>query len=331
MPLQFKDYYEVLGVQRNATPEEIRKAYRRLARKHHPDVNRNRGAEERFKEIAEAYDVIGDAAKRRRYDALGADYRDGEKFTPPPGWNGGRQEFRRGSRSAGGFSAADTESFSDFFEALFGGPPEGNSRNRRARSMQFESDFGGMRGADREAAIEIDLEEAAKGTVRMLTLETMEPDNRGRARPQTRTYKVRIPPGTQHGARIRLTGQGESGTVGGAAGDLYLNVNIRPHPRFRLSGRDLEVVLPIAPWEAVLGARIPVQTLNGEAHLQVPAGTRNGQRFRLKHRGLPGSGRSPAGHLYVAVEIAVPAHPTDREKALYQALARDSAFNPRAK
>jgi len=327
MPLQFKDYYEVLGVQRSASAEEIRKAYRKLARKYHPDVNKNRDAEERFKEIAEAYDVVGDAAKRKRYDALGADYRNGEGFTPPPGWSGGRQEFRNRGKGARGFSPEDMGNFSEFFEALFGGAPGANGRKRQT---PFESEFGGMRGTDHEGAIEIDLEEAVRGAVRMITLETVEPDGRGRAQRQARTYKVRIPPGTQPGARIRLGGQGGPGMLDGPAGDLYLRVSIRPHPRFRLKGRDLEVSVPIAPWEAVLGARIPVQTLDGEAHLAVPAGTQSGQRFRLRHRGFPASGRSAAGHLYAVVEIAVPAHPTDREKALYQALARDSTFNPRA-
>ena len=200
MPLQFKDYYEVLGVQRTATADEIRKAYRKLARKYHPDVNKNKDAEERFKELSEAYDVLGDASKRKRYDTLGADFRNGQEFTPPPGWNGGRQDFR--SRGARGFSPEDMGNFSEFFETLFGGNP-GGGRKRQARSTPFGSPFGEVRGADHEGSIEIELEEAIKGTLRTVTLETMEPDNRGRAQRQTRTYKVRIPPGTQPGAKIR--------------------------------------------------------------------------------------------------------------------------------
>lgn len=326
MPLKFKDYYEVLGVQRTATADEIRKAYRKLARKYHPDVNKNRDAEDRFKELSEAYDVIGDPAKRKRYDTLGADYRNGQEFTPPPGWAGGRQDFRNRGQGAHGFSPEEMGNFSEFFETLFGGQPGGSGRKRHTNS----SPFGDMRGADHEGAIDISLEEAIKGATRTVTLETMAPDNRGRTQRQKRTYKVRIPPGTQEGARIRLSGQGGTSMMDGPAGDLYLRVNILPHPHFRMNNRDIEVIVPVTPWEAVLGARIPVRTLHGEAHIPIPAGTKNGQRFRLKNQGFPETGNNIAGHLYAVVEIAVPEHPTEREKELFKELARDSSFNPRA-
>ena len=313
MSPKFKDYYDVLGVARTAGADDIRKAYRKLARKYHPDINKQADAEARFKEIGEAYEVLNDPEKRRRYDALGAHYRAGQDFAPPPGWAPGGSEFETGAQSGGDFS--------DFFEMLFGG---GFQSSRRGRHP-FEG-FGRRRGEDHTAELAITLEDAFHGVRKPFRLQTAGPDARGRLRPETRQYTVRIPPGTGEGARIRLAGAGGAGAGGGPSGDLYLTVRIAPHPVFRLKGADLEVTVPVTPWEAALGARIPVPTLSGDAALTLPAGTQGGQRFRLRGKGMAGRQQ---GDLIVAIQVALPRRLSDREKSLFQELARVSAFNPR--
>jgi curved DNA-binding protein len=327
MPVQFKDYYEVLRVPREASEEEIRKAYRKLARQYHPDVNKHPDAESKFKEIGEAYEVLGDPEKRRRYDQLGANYRNGQEFRPPPGWENMRYEFHGRPDTMGGFRPEDLGGFSDFFETLFGGGQfHGESAGGFGRR-----EAGGWtpRGDDHEAAVTIELADAFHGAQRAISLQSAElgPDHQVRRR--LRTYKVRIPPGTIDGARIRLGGQGGVSPGGGPAGDLYLRVQIAPHPVFRLNGRDLEVTVPVAPWEAALGARVPVETMEGKAQLAVPAGTQGGQRFRLKGKGLPGGQQDAAGDLIAIVQIAVPSHLTEKEKQLFAELGRVSAFDPR--
>lgn len=319
MPLKFKDYYETLGVARTASHDEIRKAYRRLARKFHPDVNKSPEAEGKFKEIAEAYEVLGDQQKRKRYDEFGTSYHAGDEFHPPPGWEEASYQFygeprgTRGEPPASGFTQDDLGGFSDFFETLFGG-----------RGMQAA--FGRARGEDHEARITISLEEAFHGGKKSIGLQTVRLDEQGRVHRQTRNYNVQIPPGTVDGMKIRLSGQGGAGPAGGPTGDLYLHVSIAPHPVFKWSGKNLEITLPVAPWEAVLGAKATVPTMAGKAALTIPPGTQSGQRFRLRGRGFPG--RQP-GDLFITVQIVVPGALSASERKLFEELAKVSTFRPR--
>lgn len=332
--MKYKDYYEVLGVPRNASAEEIKKAYRRLARKYHPDVNKSAGTTERFKEINEANEVLGNPEKRRRYDDLGANWQGGQDFTPPPGYEYARPDFGRGA-PGGGFrfegGGPGAGAFSDFFETLFGGAgfsPRGGGR--RVTMDDFESDMGAPSGgADQEAEVVVTLEEAFQGMTKKITLQQEEPDARGRLVRRTRSYEVRIPAGVGDGARIRLAGQGARSPLGGAAGDLYLLVRIAPHRLFQVAGRDLELDLPLAPWEAALGAVVNLPSPAGLLELKIPAGTSSGRRLRLRGKGLPAQGGQPQGDLYAVVKLVVPPEPGGRERALYEELARVSAFKPR--
>ncbi len=304
MAVAFKDYYEVLGVGRGASEEEIRRAYRKLARKYHPDVNKEAGAEDRFKEISEAYEVLRDPEKRERYDRLGANWRAGEDVSGAPGFE---DLFRQG-----GFGdnvrvefGGDGE-FSDFFEGLFGG--------RGGRT----TGFGGFatRGSDHEAVLELSLEEAAAGGKRRVSLG------------DGRSYDVNIPAGVRDGQRIRLAGEGGSGRGGGPSGDLFLRVRIKPHAQFRLEGRDLYVEVPVSPWEAALGATVPVRTLSGTARVRVPPGSSTGRRLRLRGQGMPGP-RDGHGDLYAIVQIVVPKQLSEKERELFEQLAKSSSFDPR--
>ncbi len=321
MPVKFQDYYEILGVKRGAGQDEIKKAYRKLARKFHPDVNKNAGAEEQFKKVSEAYDVLGDPEKRKKYDALGQNWRMGQDFTPPQGAES--FQFNFGGRPGGGRGAGfdGGSGFSDFFETLFSsGFGAGHAAGGRAWSS---------RGEDQEAEIIIPLEEAFHGARKTISLQTAEVDSRGRAHRGTKSYNVTIPRSVTNGARIRLAGQGGKGSGKGAAGDLYLRVRIAPHPRFRLDGHDLETDLPITPWEAALGGKITIHTLEGGASLNIPAGTQGGQRMRLRGKGFPSGGQGRAGDLIAVVQIRVPHKLTHREKELFEALASESRFSPR--
>jgi len=330
MPVKFQDYYEVLGVPRTATQEEIHGAYRRLARKFHPDVNKHKDAEEKFKKVGEAYAVLRDPEARRRYDALGPNWRTGQEFTPPPGWENVHFEFHPGQGGAEGFEFRDFGpggDFSDFFKTFFGGGGLGG--------------FGGMGGGpsgagggwpadggDTEAAITISLEDAYRGARKTVSLDVAEPDATGRVRRATKSYEVAIPAGIADGGRIRLAGQGRRGGGGGPAGDLYLRVTIAPHAVFRVRGHDLEVDLPVTPWEAALGAKVDVPTLDGAVTMTVPAGTQGGQRMRLRGKGLPKRGGSH-GDLYAIVRIATPKNLSQRERELFEELGKASTFNPR--
>jgi DnaJ-class molecular chaperone len=334
MPVKFQDYYEVLGVPRTATADDIKKAYRKLARKYHPDVNPDdKTAEEKFKDIGEAYAVLSDPEKRQRYNQLGENWKAGADFTPPPGWEGGRVDvgdwgdlFGAG-RGVGGFS--------DFFESLFGG-----QRGRRAGA-----DFA-MRGQDIEASIELNLEEAHHGVTRTITLQTAtacptcngsgvqekQPCTtcRGAGRViRPKTLEVTIPAGVRHGSIIRLAGQGEAGTGRAPAGDLLLHVRLRPHRLFHvLSEGDVEIELPVAPWEAALGAKVRVPTIEGSVDMTVPAGAQGGQRLRLRGQGLQ---RRPSGRgdQYVRLQLINPPTLTDSEREFFEKLAATSRFNPR--
>jgi curved DNA-binding protein len=328
MAVKFQDYYETLGVGRGASTAEIQAAYRKLARKYHPDVNKSPDAEEKFKRLNEAYEVLRDSKKRERYDSLGENWQAGQDFTPPPGWEYFSSRPGRGGQGFGfdffggnGFEESPFSGFSDFFDMLFGGGLGG--RVRRGPADERSSGWASG-GQDQEAEISITLEEAHRGARKTLTLETVE----GRRR-QSRTLEVNIPAGTPDGHRLRLRGQGGGGGRGGQAGDLYLRVRIAPHPLFRLNGQDLEVEVPIAPWEAALGARIEVPLIEGKASLKLKPGVQSGQRLRLRGKGLA-QRNGTQGDLYAILKIAVPSSLSAKERELFEELARLSSFRPRS-
>jgi DnaJ-class molecular chaperone len=334
MAVQFRDYYEVLGVPKTATEDEIKTAYRKLARKYHPDVNPgDKSAEEKFKEINEAYEVLSDADKRKRYDQLGQNWKAGQDFRPPPEWEGAHVEygdlgdlFGRGRGQSG---------FSDFFESLFGG----------RRGARGGAGFA-MRGQDIEAEIPLTLEEAHRGVKRSITLQSVEtcadckgsgvkngktcPTCRGAGViPRPKSLEVTIPAGVRDGSVIRLAGQGEPGTNGASTGDLLLHVRIRPHRLFAIAGEDdVQIELPVAPWEAALGAKVMAPTLDGPVEMKIPAGAQGGQRLRLRGQGLNrrGGGR---GDEYVKIKIVIPPTLAPQEKELFEKLAAESRFNAR--
>ena len=316
MAVQFRDYYETLGVPKTATEDEIRTAFRKLARKHHPDVAKDKkAAEEKFKEINEAYEVLSDAEKRKKYDQLGAGWNQPGGFQPPPGWGaqqpgGGFQQWQWGGGENGGveFEFGGT-GFSDFFEAFFGG----------GRGRSAFGGFGGRqataeRGADVEADIMVTLEEALHGSTRTVSL-------RRAGSNKVENYQVKIPRGVHEGQRIRLAGQGEAGVRGGKSGDLFLRVRLAKHPDFSVEGSDLVYEVKIEPWQAVLGSELLVPTLEGNVRLKIPPGTQSGQRFRLRGRGLP-STSGTRGNLYVDVQINIPKKLTEREREIWRELAK---------
>ncbi|MGH9338260.1 MAG: DnaJ C-terminal domain-containing protein [Acidobacteriota bacterium] len=313
MAVKYKDYYEALGVQRTASQDEIRKAYRRLARKYHPDVNPgNKEAEDRFKEIQEANAVLSDPERRRQYDRLGQNWRSGADFTPPPGWEGAHVEFGDlgDLRDIFGGGSGGMGGFSDFFESLFGGT------RKTARAGRGPS----RPGQDSEAEISLTLEEAHRGTRRVLTLSSSSRTNR---------IDVNIPAGVRGGSIVRVPGKGEPGRGGGASGDLLLRVKILPHPQFQIvDNDDVLIELPVAPWETALGTKVKVPTLDGSVELNIPAGSQGGQRFRLKERGLKRR-RDGRGDQYVKLKIVNPPSLSDQEKELFTKLRAHSKFNPR--
>ncbi|MDA7415130.1 DnaJ domain-containing protein [Xenophilus arseniciresistens] len=318
--MDFKDYYTALGVERKASGDEIRKAYRKLARKYHPDVSKEADAEQRMKEVNEAYEVLQDSEKRAAYDALaervasGPQGRGAHGFTPPPGWDQGF-DFSRGAAAG---PHADDADFSEFFSSLFGAAQRRQAQQRQAR----------MRGEDQHAAIEIDLRTALRGGERTLQLQTLALDAQGQPQREQRTLEVRIPAGVRPGQLIRLAGQGQPGHGGEPAGDLFLEVRIAPDARFQIDGQDITLQLPVTPSEAALGAQVRVPLPNGdEVEVTVPPGSRAGRRLRLKERGF--GGRTP-GHLYLALEIVLPPSDSQAARAAYEALAKaSSGFDPR--
>jgi curved DNA-binding protein len=307
MAVGYRDYYEILGVPRDASQEEIRAAHRRLARKYHPDVNKEPGAEERFKEISEAYEVLRDPEKRARYDRLGPNWRSGQDVTGSPGFEGfergGFEGFGRGGFEGVDFDFGGLDDFSDFFRSVFGG------RGRRG-DRGFGAGFS-TRGRDREAVLELSIEEAARGGRRRISL-----GGGGEV-------EVEIPPGVRDGQRIRLAGEGGAGIGGGPSGDLFLRVRLRPDKRFRIEGDRVYTDLLVTPWEAALGAKVEVPTPTGTAQVVVPPGSSSGRRLRLRGEGLGG------GDLYAVVQIRVPRTLTHEERALFEQLAEVSDFNPR--
>ena len=311
--MDFKDYYNIMALERDASQDEIRRAYRKLARKYHPDVSKEADAEERFKELGEAYAVLKDPEKRAAYDQLGANWKGGQDFQPPPDWDTGF-EF-----SGGGHTGGDGSTYSDFFETLFGHGFGSAQTDRRHAGFHAG-------GEDHHAKVLINLEDAFQGATRNITLRTPELDSSGHLITKQRTLSVKIPKGVKQGQRIRLSGQGSPGLGQGRAGDLYLEVEFNPHKLFTVEGRNVYVDLPVTPWEAALGATVEAPTPDGSVELKIPEGTSSGRKLRLRKRGIPGE---PPGDLYVTPVITLPPADSDAAKQLYRKMERDLPYNPR--
>lgn len=345
MGVQYKDYYQALGVPRGASDAEIKKAFRKLAREYHPDVAKDKKkAEEKFKEINEAYEVLGDPAKRKKYDELGANWQSGAEFRPPPGW----ESFGRGAGAQAGRGPENFDfhfggtGFSDFFEQMFGRAGRGGFR--ADPSAFSDADFA-ERGRDIEGDIMVTLEEATRGSIRSVSIRHNEEcrhcggSGRSMGRlchvcegtgsvQKTETCQVKIPAGVTEGQKLRLAGRGEAGTSGGGAGDLFLRVRLAKHPDFEVDGHNLIYEVPLTPWEAVLGASVEVPTLDGKVSIRIPPGTQAGQKLRVRGRGLGGRGGSQ-GDLIVMATIEVPSKVTESERKLWEQLAHESRFKPR--
>ncbi len=306
--MKFKDYYEIFGIERTATQDEIKRAYRKLARKYHPDVSKESDAEARFKEVGEAYEVLKDPEKRAAYDQMGSKWKGGQDFEPPPNWD---QGFEYSGRNGG-------DDHSDFFEALFG---------RRARAAGSGHARANAQGGDHHAKIEIDLADAYHGAQRTITLLVPVMDARGSVVTHERRLDVTVPKGVREGQHLRLSGQGAPGFGAGPAGDLYLEIAFRPDPRFRVDGRDVHMSLLLAPWEAALGASVSASTPDGPVQLTIPPNSAAGRRLRLKGKGIPG--KSP-GDLYAELSIVVPRADSDAAREAYRAFEKAFDFNPRA-
>jgi len=311
--MEYQDYYKTIGVSRDATAQDIKRAYQKLARKYHPDVSKEADAEARFKEVGEAYAVLKDPEKRAAYDQLGSNWKAGQDFTAPPGWDAGFEFHGSGLHGADQFAA------SDFFESLFGGAFRQQPGGFRDRTHE--------RGEDHHAKVLIDLENAWSGATRQFTLRVPELDDSGMLRTKKRTIDVRIPKGVKQGQHIRLAGLGAPGSTKGKPGDLYLEVEFKPHPLYRADGHDLIIELPVAPWEAALGASVKLPTPGGTVELNIPAGTSSGSRLRLKGRGIPGG---TLGDLYAILRIVLPDASTDAAQAFYKRMQEELAFDPRS-
>ena len=309
--MEFKDYYATLGVARTATQDEIKRAYRKLARKYHPDVSKEADAEARFKDVAEAHEALIDAERRAAYDDIAQRHASGRPFEPPPGWDSGFEFSGRGAPGAAGrhTDGADARDFSAFFESLFGRAGSEGLRRQAASAMQ---------GQDHHAKVSIDLMDACHGARRTISLRRPVIDAAGQTTLQEHQLEVGIPKGVREGQHLRLAGQGSPGQGGAPAGDLYLEIHVLPHPLFRLDGGDLHLDLPLAPWEAALGTSVTVPTPDGAVELSVPSSSTAGRRLRLKGRGLPGT---PPGDLYAVLSIALPPALTEPQKLAYASFA----------
>jgi curved DNA-binding protein len=316
--MEYKDYYKIMDLERNATASDIKTAYRKLARKYHPDVSKEANAEAKFKEVGEAYEVLKDEQKRAAYDQLGANWQAGQDFRAPPGWDYANQAGAAGHGRATADAGAGFGSASDFFESLFGGGGFGG-RHRREQSMP---------GEDLRGKIQITLEDAFNGVVRQMQIPITEYDQNGRPKTTTKTLNVKIPKGVKAGQQIRLSGQGGAGIGAGKKGDLYLEIEIEKHPFFEVMDKDIICHLPIMPWEAALGATVTVPTLAGKVELKIPANSQTGQKLRLKGRGMPGA---TPGDQYAVLKVVIQQPVTDTAKALYEKMAQEMPFNPREK
>ncbi len=311
--MDYKDYYKIVGVKRDASQQEIKRAYKKLARKFHPDVSKEADAEARFKTLGEAYAVLKDPEKRAAYDELGANWKAGQEFRPPPDWGSGF-EF-----SGSGMHPGDAGAYSDFFESLFGQGmgPQTNTGTQHGFHAH---------GEDHHAKVLIDLEDAYNGASRAVGLRTPELDKSGHVITKERTLNVKIPKGVRRGQKIRLAGQGSAGHGNGKAGDLYLEIDFRPHRFYRPDGKDVYIDLPLTPWEAALGATVKVPTPDGPVDMKIPAGTSSDQKLRLKGRGIPGS---PPGDIYVVAKLTLPPANSDAEKEFYEKMQQELPYNPR--
>jgi curved DNA-binding protein len=323
--MEFRDYYEVMGVKRDATQDEIKRAYRKLARTYHPDVSSDDNAEEKFKEVGEAYEVLKDPEKRAAYNQLGKDHKAGQDFRPPPGWDEGF-EFSGAGGGAGagyaGYGGAGAEQFSDFFEDLFRQSQSAGQGHGSRGGQQFN-----MRGEDRHARITIDLRDSYSGATRSITLHAPEVTDDGHVSTRDITLNVKIPQGIRDGQKIRLAGQGSPGFGGSKAGDLFLEVEFKADRTYRVDGGDVYLNLPVAPWEAALGGKVKVPLPSGDVELKIPADSNQGSKMRLKGKGLPG--KEP-GNLYVVLDVQLPPADNDEAKALYEKMAEAMPFDPRA-
>jgi curved DNA-binding protein len=315
--MKYKDYYKTLGVERDASAADIKKAYRKLAHKYHPDISKVADAKEKFQEIGEAYETLKDTEKRAAYDELGSGFQAGQDFRPPPDWG-----KAHGDRQTA-FDQFNDMDLADLFASLSGGR-RGNAHGGHAHGGSFP-----IPGQDYEVAAEITLDQAAQGTEFEVNLAVPEPGDDGYLRRVPRKFKARIAKGASEGQRLRLPGKGGKGLNGGRDGDLYLIIHLLPHPLFRASGHDLYLDLPLAPWEAALGVTVEVPTLHGAVHLTVRPGTRSGQKLRLARRGLPNP-REGIGDLYAVVQIVLPAELSEHERKLLQQMADESHFDPRS-
>lgn len=313
--MEYKDYYATLGVSRDAKEDEIKRVYRKLARKYHPDVSKEPNAEEKFKEVQEAYEVLKDQEKRSAYDQLGSNWKSGQDFRPPPGWDGGA-----GFQGGGGFHAEDLGGFSDFFSSIFGQGQRADGFHARQRSHA-------RRGRDEHAKITITLEEAYQGGEKSIQLRVPEMNAQGQMHYQLKTLKITIPAGVTSGQQLRLGKQGAPGIQGGPAGDLYLEIEIASHRLYTLEGRDIYLTLPITPWEAALGAKIAVPTLGGAVEMKVAPDAQTGQKMRLKGRGLPH--KTQPGDQYILLQITTPPAKTEAQHLFYEKMAQEFSFNPR--
>ena len=312
--MEYKDYYKIMGLKRDASLEEVKLAYRKLARKYHPDVSSENDAEERFKEVSEAYEVLRDPKKRATYDRLDPNQTSWQEFTSQQGRNG-HYEFSQHE-----FTDLGGKSFSDFFEELFG------RQNQGARSSYGSQ--ANARGQDSHAKVTVDLQDAFFGATRSIHLQTQEINSNGQIQVVNRTLNIKIPKGIKDGQQIRLAGQGSPGIGQGEKGDLYLEVHFNPHPFYQPEGRNLHMQLPVTPWEAALGATVPLPTPNGVVELKISPGSNSGSKLRLKGRGIPGN---PAGDIYVTLSVVTPQASSDTAQALYKEMAETMAFNPRNK
>ena len=312
--MQYKDYYQTLNVSREATADEIKKSFRKLARKYHPDISKEPDAELHMKEVNEAYAVLSDPEKRAAYDQLGQGYRPGQDFQPPPDWDAGF-EF-----SGHGFTPHEAAEFSDFFAGLFG--HMGGARTGfHAHGTNFRA-----KGEDHHARVLLDLEDSFHGVTRQISLRVPMIDTQGRMALETRTLNVKIPQGVREGQIIRLAGQGTPGMGGAPAGDLLLEVRFKPHPRFRVDQRNLHLILPVAPWEAALGAIVAIDLPDGSLKVRIPQGAQSGRQLRVRGKGIPGN---PPGDLLLDIQVVLPPADTPRAKELYETMARELAFDPR--
>jgi curved DNA-binding protein len=310
--MEFKDYYKILGVEKTSTADEIKKAYRRQARKYHPDISKEPDAEARMKEVNEANEVLSDPEKRAAYDQLGKGYKPGQDFQPPPNWDEG---FEYSNQN---FSGHDQEAFSEFFSNLF----------RQQGRNQSGANFQDQKGSDRHAKIFIDLKDTYLGSTQTITLQSSQFNAEGKLVTHEHSLNVKIPKGVKEEQMIRLSGQGSTSYPGQKPGDLYLQVHFKPHPQFRVDGKDIYETIPVTPWEAALGATIKIPTPIDLVDVKIPANSNNGRKLRLKEKGIPGN---PSGDLYITLEVKLPSAESEQAKKIYETMAKELAFNPRQK